>query len=176
MPLKYWDQAFLATTHLINHTPSKTLGYDTPLHCLLSAQPDYFNLRVFGCMCWPNLHPYNSHKLQFQSTRCVFLGYSNHHKGYKCLDVSTGHVYISLDVVFDENLFPFATYHPIAGTRYTSDILLLQSSSSWESTDLPMNNSPAVSCLPNPVLWTNQILQLKTIPGSSSVLGGRSDL
>jgi hypothetical protein len=117
MPLKYWDQAFLATTHLINHTPSKTLGYDTPLHCLLSAQPDYFNLRVFGCMCWPNLHPYNSHKLQFQSTRCVFLGYSNHHKGYKCLDVSIGHVYISLDVVFDENLFPFATYHPIAGTH-----------------------------------------------------------
>jgi hypothetical protein len=26
-------------------------------------------------------------------------------------------VYISLDVVCDENLFPFATYHPIAGTH-----------------------------------------------------------
>jgi IS30 family transposase len=30
MPLKYWDQAFLTTTHLINHTPTNLLDYDTP--------------------------------------------------------------------------------------------------------------------------------------------------
>jgi hypothetical protein len=51
MPLEYWDQAFLATAHLINHTPSKVLGYDTPLHRLLGAQHAYSNLRVFGCAC-----------------------------------------------------------------------------------------------------------------------------
>jgi hypothetical protein len=32
------------------------------------------------------LHPYNKRKLAFRSTRCVFLGYSPHHKGVKCLD------------------------------------------------------------------------------------------
>lgn len=37
-----------------------------------------------------------------------FLGYSPIHKGYKCLHVPTGNVYISRDVVFDEHLFPFA--------------------------------------------------------------------
>jgi hypothetical protein len=30
MPLKYWDQAFLTATHLMNRTPSKLLDYDTP--------------------------------------------------------------------------------------------------------------------------------------------------
>ncbi|KAL7588942.1 uncharacterized protein LOC128127645 [Lactuca sativa] len=30
------------------------------------------------------------------------------HKGYKCLDNSTGRVYISRDVIFDESRFPFA--------------------------------------------------------------------
>jgi hypothetical protein len=28
------------------------------------------------------------------------------HKGYKCLDVANGRVYISRDVVFDESIFP----------------------------------------------------------------------
>lgn len=27
--------------------------------------PDYSFLRVFACACWPNLHPYNSHRLEF---------------------------------------------------------------------------------------------------------------
>jgi hypothetical protein len=85
MPLKYWDQAFLTATHLINHTPTKILDYDTPIHHLLGATPDYTNMRTFGCACWPNLQPYNCHKLQFHSICCVFLGYSNLHKGYKCL-------------------------------------------------------------------------------------------
>jgi hypothetical protein len=31
------------------------------------------------------------------------------HKGYKCLDRSTGRIFISRDVVFDEKVFPFST-------------------------------------------------------------------
>jgi hypothetical protein len=85
MSLKYWDQAFLTVVHLINRTPIKLQDYDTPIHCLLGGTPDYSNLRVFGCACWPNLRPYNAHKLQFCSIRCAFLGYNNLHKGYKCL-------------------------------------------------------------------------------------------
>jgi hypothetical protein len=32
--------------------------------------------------------------------------------------------YISRDVIFDESVFPFAAFHPNAGAKYTSDILL----------------------------------------------------
>jgi hypothetical protein len=35
----------------------------------------------------------------------VFLGYSSLHKGYKCLHVPSNRVYISRDVIFDENVF-----------------------------------------------------------------------
>jgi hypothetical protein len=50
------------------------------------------------------------------------------HKGVKCLDISTGRVYISRDVVFDEDVFPFKELHPNAGALLRRDILLLDSS------------------------------------------------
>ena len=65
MPLKYWDQAFLATTYLINRTPSRVIDLQTRLERLFKMQADYGSLRIFGCACWPNLRPYNSHKLSF---------------------------------------------------------------------------------------------------------------
>ena len=49
------------------------------------------------------------------------------HKGVKCLDVPTGRVYISRDVVFDESVFPFASLHPNAGALLRKEILLLPS-------------------------------------------------
>lgn len=125
MPLKFRGEAFLTATYLINRTPSRVLNYDTPLERLFHTKPKYSSLRAFGCACWQNLHPYNKRKLEFRSKECAFLGYSNLHKGFKCLDVKTGRVYISRDVVFDENVFPLTKLHPHAGSRLASEILLL---------------------------------------------------
>jgi hypothetical protein len=43
-----------------------------------------------------------------RSTRCVFLGYSANHKGYRCLNLSTNRLIVSRHVVFDEDSFPLA--------------------------------------------------------------------
>jgi histone deacetylase 1/2 len=128
MPLKFWDEAFLAATYLINRTPSKVINFETPLERLYQVKPDFSSLRVFGCACWPNLRPYKKHKLSFRSKECVFLGYSNLHKGFKCLDIPNGRVYISRDVTFDENMFPFSKLHDNVGARLKAEILLLPSS------------------------------------------------
>lgn len=127
MPLKFWGDAFISATYLINRIPSKVLSYDTPLNHLFQKQPDYSLFRTFGCACWPNLRPYNNHKLQFRSKQCTFLGYSPFHKGFKCLDPDSGRVYISRDVTFDESLFPFQNLGPNAGRRFQEDINLLPS-------------------------------------------------
>lgn len=127
MPLKFWDEAFLTDVHLINMLPSRVINNETPMQRFFHTRPDYNSLRVFGCACWPNLHPYNTRKLMFRSKQCVFLGYSAQHKGVKCLDVSTGRVYISRDFVFDETVFPFAHLHPNAGALLRKEILLLPS-------------------------------------------------
>jgi hypothetical protein len=88
-----------------------------------------------SCACWPNLRPYNNHKLAFRSKKCVFLGYSNLHKGFKCLDIPTGRIYISRDVIFDEHVFPFSNLHSNAGARFTSESLLIPSSRSMSIHD-----------------------------------------
>jgi len=99
----------------------------TYLARLSKQKPDYSSMHIFGCACWPNLQPYNAHKLQFLSTQCVFLGYNNLHKGFKCLEVSTHLIYISRDVVFDEEVLPFVVMHSNAGGLLHSQILLLTS-------------------------------------------------
>lgn len=131
---------------------------------------------MFGCACWPNLRPYNAHKLQFRSKRCVFLGYSNLHKGYKCLDIASGRVYISRDVTFDETIFPFAEMHPNAGARLRSEILLLSPDSvatkGDSSLDDPHINLPVN--LPNEFNNPRGDSSLPQVPNTDDITIGSS--
>ncbi|MCI01597.1 retrovirus-related pol polyprotein from transposon tnt 1-94, partial [Trifolium medium] len=106
MPLHYWWEAFSTSVYLINRLPSSVNPNESPYSLLFEKEPDYDVLKPFGCACYPCLKPYNQHKLQYHTTRCVFLGYSNSHKGYKCLN-SHGRIFVSRHVVFNENHFPF---------------------------------------------------------------------
>ena len=112
-------------THLLNLLPTKTLEFATPHFVLFGTQPTYEHLRVFGCMCYPNLSATAPHKLSPHSTLCVFLGYSAHDKGYCCLDLSTNKVIISRHVVFDESFFPFDEQH--SQPVFSADFKFLES-------------------------------------------------
>ena len=161
MPLKFWDEAFLTATYLINIRPSKVIKLESPITRLFGIKPDFKSLRVFGCACWPNLRPYNTRKLAFRSKKCVFLGYSPMHKGVKCLDVPTGRIYISRDVVFDESIFPFESLHPNAGALLRQEILLLPSTlrdfdhggnncNNQHDDSIPTGTSPCLPCVQVP--------------------------
>lgn len=85
MPLTFWWEAFHTATYLINRLPTPILSQKTPFKILFKKQPDYKFLHPFGCAAYPCLTPYNSQKLQFHSTKCLSVGYSDNHKGYTCI-------------------------------------------------------------------------------------------
>lgn len=105
VPKKYWVDAFMTSVFLINRTPSEKLKMKSPFSLLFGKEPDYSSLRVFGSRCFPCLREYAKNKFEPESLACVFLGYSEKHKGYRCLYPPTGRNFISRHVVFHEILF-----------------------------------------------------------------------
>jgi histone deacetylase 1/2 len=114
LPQQFWEDAFLTPTYIINRLPTSILNNKSSYEIIYHHTPDYHFLKVFGCVCWPYLRPYNKHKIDFRSKNCIFIGYSLDHHGYKCLDLATGKVYVSRHVVFYENHFPYKSpdHHP----------------------------------------------------------------
>jgi hypothetical protein len=103
---KHWVDAFLTAIYLINRLPSPVIHNESPFSKLFNKAPDYTILRTFGCLCYPLLGPYANHKLSFRSKPCILLGYGANQRGYRYFDPQTHKVYLSRNVVFDENQFP----------------------------------------------------------------------
>ena len=104
VPKRYWVEAF---SWLINRLPTRVLDMKSPYEKLFGRILDYGSLQIFGSRCFPYLRDYAKTKFDPQSLPCVFLGYSDQYKGYRCLYPLTGRVYNSRHVVFDETIFPF---------------------------------------------------------------------
>jgi hypothetical protein len=60
------------------------------------------------------IYPPQLHTNLLPTRPALILGYSEHHKSYRCLDLSTNRLVISRHVVFDEAVFPFAASPPLA--------------------------------------------------------------
>ena len=107
VPHKYWDEAVCTAVYLINRLPTSILHNRSPYQLVYHREPTYSLLKSFGCSCYPCLRPYASTKFDPRSEQCIFLGYSAVHLGYQCLSLTTGKIYISRDVVFQENDYPY---------------------------------------------------------------------
>lgn len=104
----YWVEALHVAVHTLNILPSSSIKNEIPYTKLFNKKPSYDHLKVFGCLCFPNINHSNLHKLSQRSTPCLFLGYPSLHRGYRCLDLKTRKIIISRHVVFDETVFPSA--------------------------------------------------------------------
>ena len=133
--------------YLINRLPTSHLDNQSPYQRLLRKSPNYNSLRIFGCLCYPWLKPYSKNKLESKSTPCVYLGFSLSHHCHQCFDPISAKVYLSRDVRFVEDVFPFKTLF--------SNIAIKSTHLEWATPTMPSSSDPTpklpiVTNLPTP--------------------------
>ncbi|CAL9012537.1 unnamed protein product [Prunus brigantina] len=108
LPLPFWAECVLTAVHLINLLPTPLLSQQTPFERLYGKAPSYSHLKDFGCLAYAtDVHV--PHKFAPRAKRCVFLGYPVGQKAYKLYDLTTHKFFTSRDIVFHENIFPYAS-------------------------------------------------------------------
>ena len=82
---------------------SLVLNWATPYHQFFPNNPLFpIDPKVFGCTCFVrDVHSQVS-KLDPKSLKCIFVGYSQVHKGYRCYCLTLRRYFISTDVALFE--------------------------------------------------------------------------
>ena len=177
----FWAEALHAAAHILNILPSSAIDHKSPHLLLFGNTPTYTHLRVFGCLCFPNVNYSNLSKLSPRSTPCLFLGYPTNHRVYRCLDLKTKRIFLSRHVVFDESTFPCAQIHTPSTKPYhflegTDTISPLFRSILINSTPPPMDNpvAPAATSetqVPNTVSPPPNVLPVTAAPTRMTTRG-----
>jgi hypothetical protein len=108
VPIHFWGECILIAAHLINQIPTPILSNRTPHEILFSILHSYSHLKVFGCLAYISTLSRHRTKFDSRATPCNFIGYPFGTKCYKFFNLHTQSVVVSRDVVFHEQIFPFA--------------------------------------------------------------------
>lgn len=109
LSIKFWGEAILTASHLINRIPSSVLKGRTPYELLYGVLPSYSHLKFFGCLCYVHLKLRDKNKFSLRNAKCIFVGYPFGQKGWKVYDLEKKVFLISKDVIFHETEFPLAS-------------------------------------------------------------------
>lgn len=133
LPLKYWGECVMTAVHIINRLPTTVLTNKTPYECLFDELPSYQHMKIFDCLAFSCNPSFTSDKMAPRGVPCVFLGYPPFKKGYRLLNLFTMYEFISRDVTFCENIFPF---NPASKDSYMTHMPKHTSASSPQIDDL----------------------------------------
>lgn len=79
----------------------------SPYHLLFRSESDYQSLKSFGRWAYVATLSSTRNKFTLRAIPLVFVSYPRGYKDYKLYNLQTKHFYISRDIVFHEEIFPF---------------------------------------------------------------------
>ncbi|XP_057543915.1 uncharacterized protein LOC130823315 [Amaranthus tricolor] len=125
LPIYFWGECILGAAHLINRTPTPLLQNKTPFEILFNKLPTFDTIRTFGYLCFAHNQNTKGDKFASKSRKCVFVGYPFGQKGWRLYDLNTKEFFVSRDVKFIENVFPFSSpdnVHNVSSDDYSGAI------------------------------------------------------
>ncbi|KAJ4807357.1 polyprotein [Rhynchospora pubera] len=105
LPNEFWAEAVGTAVFLLNRAPTKALNEATPIEVWSGKKPDVSNLKVFGCVAYVFVEKHLRSKLDDKATKLIFIGYSDHSKGYRLFNPENGKITVSRNVIFDEGTY-----------------------------------------------------------------------
>ncbi|THH14262.1 hypothetical protein EUX98_g9630, partial [Antrodiella citrinella] len=107
LPPSFWGEALSTFVYVRNRLPTASLpNHTTPYELAYKKKPTIVHFRVFGCRAYVLVQKDQRRSLEPHSVPCIFLGYPEGYKGWRCYDPATRKIIISRDVVFNEHEFP----------------------------------------------------------------------
>ena len=108
VPKVFWTFAVLHAVYLINRLLSKKTDNMSPFHIINSKIADISNFKCFGFLCYASTLTNNRKKLDNRARMSIFIGYKKGMKGYIVFDLNNREIFISRNVRFYEDVFPFS--------------------------------------------------------------------
>ena len=98
----FWAEAIHTAAYILNRSPTSALDHQTPFEAWNGWKPKVTHFKIFGCIAYVHVPSQKKQKLDDNSVKCIFVGYSSETKGYRFFNPLTKQLIVSRDVVFDE--------------------------------------------------------------------------
>ncbi|GKV02840.1 hypothetical protein SLEP1_g15229 [Rubroshorea leprosula] len=88
--------------YVINRVPLSPINMKSPYELMFDEKPNVRHFRIFGSICYVHVPDSQRNKFDAKARKCIFVGYDEQKKGWKCMDPISHKFVVSRDVVFDE--------------------------------------------------------------------------
>jgi transposase InsO family protein len=93
VPWKFWAECMRTAVHIINRLPQEKMGYVSPFQKLWKMKPTIRHFRIFGCVCYVFVLDHLRTKFDKKAVQCIFIGYDDERKDWRCCDPTTGRIH-----------------------------------------------------------------------------------
>lgn len=82
--------------------PLSPINMKSPFELMFGEKPNVKHFRIFNSICCVHVLDSQRSKSDAKARKCIFIGYDEGKKGWKCMDPNTLFFVVSRDVVFYE--------------------------------------------------------------------------
>lgn len=154
-----WAEAINTAVNVINRSGTSSIKDKTPFELWFNKSAIFDNLKVFGGTVYAHIPKQKRRKLDKKSSKCVFVGYSEHSNVYRVYNPEKRTVEVVRDIVFaKESNSHSETANEKNDSQNQRDIVVLDSVSAEKKSNVTetieenenqMNPNESVVSIPN---------------------------